>query len=439
MGSWFLVLGAPIAPMPRRTKGQGPRAKDQGPQGGAHMHVYDGRTRVLSRVVLSAALFAAGTATAQPPTPQAKPADKAPAARDLEAAVDRLGDLDYEIRTDASSLVRRAPAEKTVPMLTNAARSHKDGYVRFRALVLLAGLNDPKSRDLMAAVLTDENDRLREVAYRYFEEHPDPALAPRFVAALKKETSEFVRPPLTRALAAHGGDPTVQATLKREVMSGQDYFRSGVIEALGDHKAAYALPELLKIAQLEGPLQDDAVLALGRIGDKRALDTFARLQRTAPREQQPAIAAAICMLGVNCQSHQSFLAETLRFASKEVGFQPLLRATADSLAELAITDHTEALQLLFETVVPTRDPVRAPLVLAVGSVALRNPQTVLGYLSQAKQAAGSIDVLREAFDMLEEDYAEERFYATVRRTFWSSPESSAERKTAQTLIGALEF
>lgn len=402
--------------------------------------MHDGLTRVLSRVAVSAALFAVGAATVRPQAPQGKPTEKAPAAaQSLEGAVDHLGDLDYKTRTEASSVVRRAPAEKAVAVLTKAAQSHKDGYARFRALVLLAGLNDPKSRALMERVLTDKNDRLREVAYRYFEEHPDPALAPRLIAALKKETSEFVRPPLTRALAAHGADPKVQATLKREVMSGQDYFRSGVIEALGDHKATYALPELLKIAQLDGPLQDDAVLALGRIGDKRALDTFARLQRSAPREHQPAIAAAICMLGVNCQSHQGFLAETLGFTSKQVGFQPLLRATADSLAELAITDHTEALQLLFETVIPVKDPVRAPLVLAVGSVALRNPQAVLDHLSQAKPTAGSIDVLREAFDMLEEDYAEERFYATVRRTFWSSPESSAERKMAQTLIGALEF
>ncbi|MGH9160769.1 MAG: HEAT repeat domain-containing protein, partial [Vicinamibacteraceae bacterium] len=317
------------------------------------MHTHDGLTRVLSRVALTAALFAAGTVTVRPQAQEEKPAEKKPArARSLEGAVDQLGDLDYKTRTDASSVVRRAPAEKAVAVLTKAVESHKDGYVRFRALVLLAGLNDPKSRAVMEAVLADKNDRLREVAYRYFEEHPDPALAPGLIAALEKESSEFVRPPLTRALAAHGADPKVQATLKREVMSGQDYFRSGVIEALGDHKATYALPELLKVAQLEGPLQDDAVLALGRIGDKRALDTFARLQRSASRELQPAIAAAICMLGVNCESHLAFLAETLGFTSKEVGFQPLLRATADSLAELAITDHTEAFQLLLETVIP---------------------------------------------------------------------------------------
>jgi hypothetical protein len=41
--------------------------------------------------------------------------------------------------------------------------------------------------------------------------------------------------------------------------------------------------------------------------------------------------------------------------------------------------------------------------------------------------------------MLEEDYEEERFFATVRRTYWQAPEGSAERKVADALIQVLEF
>jgi hypothetical protein len=41
--------------------------------------------------------------------------------------------------------------------------------------------------------------------------------------------------------------------------------------------------------------------------------------------------------------------------------------------------------------------------------------------------------------MLEEHYEEERFYVTVRRAYWQSPEGSAARKAAGTLIGKLEF
>ena len=61
-------------------------------------------------------------------------------------------------------------------------------------------------------------------------------IAPTLVAALTKETAEFVRPALIRALAAHGSNPAVAAALTREVSRGEDFFRSVVIEALGDYK-----------------------------------------------------------------------------------------------------------------------------------------------------------------------------------------------------------
>ena len=57
-----------------------------------------------------------------------------------------------------------------VPALLDAVAGHTDGYVRFRALVLLSGFNDSRTRDVMAGVLTAPNDRLRAVAYTYFEQ-----------------------------------------------------------------------------------------------------------------------------------------------------------------------------------------------------------------------------------------------------------------------------
>lgn len=61
----------------------------------------------------------------------------------LRAAIDKLGDLDYDTRTAAARTIRRAPADQAVPALLAAVREHADGYVRFRALVLLTGFNDP--------------------------------------------------------------------------------------------------------------------------------------------------------------------------------------------------------------------------------------------------------------------------------------------------------
>src|SRR5262249_50789494 len=158
-----------------------------------------------------------------------------------------------------------------------------DGYVRYRALVLLTGFNDPRTKEAMRESLKSPNDRLRTVAYSFFEHNPDPALQPDFLSALDKEQGEFVRPAVVRAvaaLAAKNGNAALRQAAVREAGRGEDFFRSAVVEALGDYKATYAFDAVNAIARLEGPLQDDASLALGKIGDNRALETLAALQRS---------------------------------------------------------------------------------------------------------------------------------------------------------------
>src|SRR5437667_9201251 len=126
-------------------------------------------------------------------------------AAQLKAAIDKLGDLDYATRTTAARTVRRTPASQAVPALLEAVSEHADGYVRYRALVLLTGFNDPRAADAMRAALRSPNDRLRATAYSFFEHHPDSAMVPVLVEALDNEVGEFVRPALVRALAAQGG------------------------------------------------------------------------------------------------------------------------------------------------------------------------------------------------------------------------------------------
>ena len=357
----------------------------------------------------------------------------------LEAAIDKLGDLDYSTRTAASQAVRRTAPAQAVPALIHAVSDHPDLYVRYRALVLLTGFNNPRAKDSMRESLASPNDRLRAVAYSFFEHAPDPLMIPAFLDALEKELAEFVRPALVRALAAQGSDARVQPALVREAGRGQDFFRSAVIEALGDYKAPYAFDAISAIAKLEGPLQVDAAIALGKIGDKRALETLAGLQRSAPRESQPAIAAAICLIGVNCEAHENYLIETLKFSDKNPGFQPLLRAAAAGLGALAVAGHAEAVDALFEIGIPSRDPARAPIALAVATVALRSTRQMLAVLQRHPDREHAIELVGEGFDMLEEDLEKERFFTMVRATYWQSAEGSPERQLMQTLIGKLDF
>ena len=128
--------------------------------------------------------------------------------------------------------------------------------------MLLSGYDDPRVPDAMEQAMGEVNDRLRTVAYQYFERHPSPRLIPAFIKAFETEMAEFVRPALIRAMAAQGKDPRVQPLLVKDVTRGQDFFRSSVIEALGDYKAAYALKAISGVAELDGPLRDDAVYTL---------------------------------------------------------------------------------------------------------------------------------------------------------------------------------
>jgi HEAT repeat protein len=366
-------------------------------------------------------------------------------AAQLQAAIAKLGDLDYATRTSASRTIRRTASAQAVPALMQAVSEQADGYVRYRALILLTGFNDPRTKDAMRESLASPNDRLRTVAYSFFEHSPDRAMLPQFVAALEKEQAEFVRPALVRAVAAAAagsqGDDSVRArqALVREVSRGEDFFRSAVIEALGDYKATYAVDALIAVAKLDGPLQDDAALALGKIGDKRSLETLAASQRSAPRTAQPAIATAICLLEVNCESHQSYLVDTLKFSDQNPGFQELLRGAAAGLGALAVAGHADAAKALVDLGVPSKDPTRAPIALALGTVALRNTPLTMTLLEQLPDRDNAILLIAEGFDMLEEDLDKERFFVFARRSFWEAPDNSPRRALMQTLIGKLDF
>jgi HEAT repeat protein len=388
-------------------------------------------------------------APAAPPAAPAAAEEHGPQAitpQAIQSSIDALGTIDaaassaaFMTRMNAARALRRAPADAVTPALIHAVESHDNAYVRFRALVLLTSFNDARTPGVMRDIVTNPNDRLRTVAYEYYEHHPSAAMIPTLLKALDREDSEFVRPALVRALAAQAGDPRVRDTLLQEVGRGEDYFRSGVIEALGDYRATYALEPLLEIARLGGPLQIDTVIALGKLKDQRALEALATIQRSASRETQPALAAAICLLGINCDTHLGYLIETLKFADKNPGYQELLRNTVTSLVAVANSGDARALQALFEVGIPSSDPPRAPMALGVGTIAIRNTPLMLSFLETSPLRVQAIDLVAEGFDMLEEDYEKEGFFATVRRGYWQAAEESATRKVGQMLIDKLEF
>ncbi len=357
----------------------------------------------------------------------------------LSVAIDQLVSFDYATRTTAAKVVRRTPPAQAIPALATAARSHQDGYVRYRALVLLAGFGEASAEVTMRALIGDPNDRVRAVVYAWYERQPSKDVIPVLIAALETEQSEFVRPALTRALAASHEDPAVQVAVRPLITQGEDFFRGTVIEALGDYGATWAAPLIAEVARLDGPLQDDAITALGKFGDRAMLPVLAALQASAPRDTQPSLAAATCLITRACAPHEDYLRKTLAFAAGDSQYQSLLRSTGFSLAVLAARGSASALTALLDVAEPSTDPARAALALAAGHVALRNPMVVLDVLEGRTTRTAALAVLRDAFDMLNEDFEEERFFVDVRRAYWAAPEGSPRRAAAQALIDALEF
>ena len=359
----------------------------------------------------------------------------------LRTSINHLGDFDYAVRMEASRAIRRATPEVAGPALLDAVRHHEDSYVQFRALVLFYGLDNAGARPIFEEVLESPNDRLRAAAYGYFELQPDRTLVPTLLAAIDTETSEFVRPPLVRALAAHDEDSAVRDRLVRDIDRGEGYFRGAVIEALGDHVATYAVDSLIRIATEAGPLQDDALLALGKIGGSGALAAIRSVQEKTSETLQPIVSSAACLLEVDCPNQLRYVVDALRYGAQLTsGTSPdLLRSASSGLAALAARGHREALDALFDTGFTSTDAARAPIALAAGTVALRTPGLVQASLKDRIMPDGELLLLRDAFDMLDEDLAEERFYVLMRQAYWAATEGSPERRIAEAAIQVLEF
>jgi HEAT repeat protein len=383
----------------------------------------------LARLAVSAVLCGAMTATTAA-------AQSAAAAGDLKTHIANLSSLDFPTRMNAARMIRRAPAAEAAPALAQAAAKHADEFVRYRALIVLSSFNDRGTAALVRGLLTDRNDRVREVAYKWLEANPDPALAPTLLASLQTEQAEFVRPALVGALAALGDSPQVQRALLAEVPRGLDFFRSAVIDALGRHRAEYAVDAIAAVAPLEGPLQDDAILALGRIGGARAAAALAKVAN--PRADLAlTVRGAQCLLGNRCDAAITQLVDSAAAAGASAA---VIRAAITALSAIAAARNDAATAALVG-LAGRGTVVRDHVMLGFATVAVLNPDHVIGWIGMAPGAVqtAATQLLKEGFEDLEDDFGEEQFFAAARAAYWKAGEGTSGRALAATLIQALDF
>ena len=363
---------------------------------------------------------------------------QAQAPADLQASIAALSSLDYPTRMNAARTIRRLPAAEAVPALVAAAQKHRDEFVRFRAFIVLSSFGDRGTGELVRSLLRDANDRLREAAYKWLEAHPDPSVVPTLLNALQSEQAEFVRPAVVGALAALGDDARVQRALLGEIGRGLDFFRGAVIEALGRRRAAYALDGVTEVARLQGPLQDDAVIALGRIGGPQALATIKALASESPT---PAMAltlrAAQCMAGEQCDAAIKVLSEAVTATSASAA---VVRAGIAGLTALAAVGNQPATAALV-ALGDRGGVVRDQAAIGLGSAAVMDPDFLIAWLDRAPQKTreAAISLLKDGFDDLEEAFGEEQFFAAARAAYWKAADGSDTRALASLLIQRLEF
>ena len=243
---------------------------------------------------------------------------------------------------------------------------------------------------------------------------------------MDKEEAEFVRPALTRALAAQARDPRVQSALIKDVTRGRENVRASAIEALGDHKAASAVRAISQVAELDGPLREDAVLALGKIGDPASVGSAGRPaadrrtggathrgRRPVPPRQQ-----------LRGASRGSWCA---RCASPTVlpdswnccGRPRRVWAPWPSLATSRPVARCSTIG------VPAVDPSRAPVALALARLAVAQPLALVALVEERQDRDPALQLLRDGFDLLEDDFSEEQFFVAVRQAYFTEPEGSA--------------
>ena len=196
---------------------------------------------------------------------------------DGDSGGDRLARKSRRFRADErGAALRRARARRRGTGADSRRREPQRSVRAVPRARAADGVQRPRTADLIHEMASNPNDRLRTVAYMYYEHHPTPSMIPELLKALEREESEFVRPALVRALAAQGSR---SACARRRCWSRLDAARisSGARSSRRLVTTGRRTPfePLMRIARLTGPLQVDAVIALGKLKDPRAMDTLA--------------------------------------------------------------------------------------------------------------------------------------------------------------------
>jgi hypothetical protein len=119
----------------------------------------------------------------------------------------------------------------------------------------------------------------------------------------------------------------------------------------------------------------------------------------------------------------------------------IVRAAMTALTAIATKPDDTATAALVGFARTATPGLRDEAAVAFSVVAVRTPDPVLKWLDAADDATrtAAVELLRAGFERLEEDYAEEQFFAAARAAYWAAAEDSPSRTRTADLIDKLEF
>ena len=215
-------------------------------------------------------------------------------------------------------------------------------------------------RTSMREALTSPNDRLRDRRLQFFRAQPGSARGAA-VARRARQGAGGVRPAGagSSARCARGDGRRREHARASGALArsgrGEDFFRSAVIEALGDYRAPYAV----RRAHRQSPSSTGRCRTMRRWRWARSA-TSARWRRwpgfSEPRRGRRSRRSpppSACSASI-ARSHENYLIDTLKFADKNIGFQELLRSAAAGLGALGVAGRAEAVEALIEIGIPSR-------------------------------------------------------------------------------------
>ncbi len=70
---------------------------------------------------------------------------------------------------------------------------------------------------------------------------------------------------------------------------------------------------------------------------------------------------------------------------------------------------------------------------------MARPPALLSALDRVSDSKAALLLLRDGFDMLAEDFVEERFYAEMRGAYWKTEAGSPGRARIERVMATLDF